>query len=66
MIFLKESSIIYLILAVLGLHCRTGFSLLAMCSSLTEVASVVQHGLQALTAAVLVAPGLSRCGSQAQ
>ena len=52
-------------MAVLGLRCRHGFSLVAMCGLLIAVASLVaEHGLQGARASVVVAHGLSCCGSK--
>ena len=64
------------VLAVLGLHCCSDFSLLAECrggSSLVEVhrlliavaSVIVKHGLQGTGASVVAVSGLSSCGSQA-
>ena len=64
----------YLFLAVLGLHCFMGFSLvLANETSLSSgthashagVSPVAEHRLQGVQAFVVVARGLSRCSSQA-
>ena len=61
-------------MAVLSVHCCTGFSLVAagrgsslgaVCGLLVAVASLVEHGLQGLWAPVLVAQGLCSCGSGA-
>ena len=49
----------YLFLAVLGLRCCVGFSLVAASRLLIEVVSLVAQ------ASVFVAHGLSRCGSWA-
>ena len=62
-------------LAVLGLFAALGLSLVAArrgCSVavvhglLIAVASLVEHGLWGTQASVVVAHGLSSCGSQAQ
>ena len=63
----------YLFVAVLSLHCCTGFSLVAasMGYSLAEVlrllivvaSLVAEHGLQSTQASVVVAPGLQSTGS---
>ena len=65
----------YLFLAVLGLHCRSDFSLITagggyspagVCGLLTAVASLpVELGLQGVQASLAATRGLSRCGSQA-
>ena len=66
---------IYLVLAVLGLHCCLGFSLVAvsrsyslvvLCRLLIVVASlVVKHWFQVMWASVVAAHELSSCGSWA-
>ena len=66
---------IYLFLAVLGLPCCSGFSLVAASrgytlvavhSPLTVVSSLVsEYGLQGMWASVVAAHGLSCCGSWA-
>ena len=60
--FLKMILFIYLILAVLGLHCCAGFSLVVVSRGLLSnfiVSSlVVEHGLQGTRASVVVAPQL--------
>ena len=49
---------IYFILAVLGLCCCSGYSLVAVCRFLIAVASlVVEHGLWSVWASVVVAHG---------
>ena len=61
-------------MAVLGLRCCRGFSLVAgsrvyslaaVCGLLSAVASLAKHRLQGTRASVVAAHGLSRCGSQA-
>ena len=64
----KEDLIDSIYLAVLGLHCCTGFSLVAgsrsyslvvVCRFLIAVASlVVEHRIQGLQTSVVVVPGL--------
>ena len=55
---------IYLFGAVLGLRCRAGFSLVAVCRCLIAVASLVaQHGLQGVRASAVAACGLESTGS---
>ena len=50
-------------MAVLGLHCCTGLSLVAVCGLLTAVASLVaEHGLLGTQAPVVATHGFSRCG----
>ena len=66
----------YLFLALLDLHCCTGFFLIAVsgsyslakvCRLLIAPASLVAaHGLQSMWASVAVAHGLGSCGSQAR
>ena len=57
---------IYLFMAVLGLRCRSGFSLVAVPGLLTVVASlIVEHGLWGARALEGAACGLSSCGSRA-
>ena len=53
---------IYLFLAVLGLCCCVGFSLVVVSGGYSLVA---EHRLQATLVSVVVACGLSRCGFQA-
>ena len=64
----------YVFLAVLGLCCCSGFSLVvtsrdsflvAMGGLLILVASLVAHGLWGAWASVVLACGLSTCGAQA-
>ena len=61
----------YLFLAVLGLHCSTGFSLAAVCGLLIAVASfVVEHRLWGVWASVVCSfwaleHRLSSCGTWA-
>ena len=58
---------IYLFLIVLGPHCHTSFSPVAVCGLLTVVASPVEeHGLWGTRASVFAARGFSSCGSWAQ
>ena len=52
-------------MAVLGLHCCMGFSLVAMHRLLIVVASHCRAQALGHTASVVVAQGLIRCGSQA-
>ena len=55
-----------LFMAVLGLHCCTGLSLVAVCGLLTAVASLVaEPGLLGTQAPVVATYGFSRCGSWA-
>ena len=65
---------IYLFLALLALHCCSGFSLVAesgvyspfvMQGLLTVVTSLVGHEFQGTQASVAAAHGLSSCGSPA-
>ena len=45
-VLLQQSTLLYLFLAVLGLHCCSGYSLLSVCRLLIEVASfAVEHRL---------------------
>ena len=64
----------WLFLAVIGLHCCTGFSLVmvsGVCSPvvhgplIAEASPVEEHGLQSTQASVVVIHGLSSCGSWA-
>ena len=64
----------WLFLAVIGLHCYTGFSLVTVsgvCSPvvrrplIVEASPVEEHGLQSTQASVVVIHGLSSCGSWA-
>ena len=49
-------------MAVLGLHCCTGLSLVAVCGLLTAVASLVaEHGLLGTQPPVVATHGFSRC-----
>ena len=51
-------------MAVQGLHCCAGSSLVAVRGLLTVVASLVgEHRLQGIWASIVAAHGLSRCGS---
>ena len=67
--FLKTKKIFFnLFLAVLGLHCCSGFSLVVASGrySLVAVASLaVKHGLQVGQVSGVAAHGLCSCGSQA-
>ena len=76
-LFFKTSySIIYLFMAALGLHCcawafsscgEQGLLFVEVRRLLIAVASLVaEHGLQGARASVVVALGLSSCGSWAQ
>ena len=65
---------ISLFLAVLGLHCREGFSLVAASGGYSQVgrhgllavaASLVEHRLWSTRASAVVACGLRSCSSQA-
>ena len=50
---------INLFLAVLGLHCCVDFPLVVVCRLLTVVTSLVEQGLEAAQASVIVVHGLS-------
>ena len=72
--FFSFNNFIYLFLAVLGLRCHAGFSLVvesrgyslvAMHKLLFAVAFVVEHGLECAWASVIVARELSSCDSWA-
>ena len=73
--FIIVISFTHLLLAVLGLRCFRGFSLVAesgdcslavVCGPLTAVAPLVaEHRLQSVQASVAAAHGLSSCGSWA-
>ena len=57
--FILKYNFIYVFLAVLGLRCCTGFSLVAVPGPLTAVASLgAEHGLWGEPAAVVATPGL--------
>ena len=70
---LKNKKIIYLFFSVLGLRCRSGFSLVVesggysvvvACGPLIVVASlVVEHGIQVIWASAVVTPRLQSTGS---
>ena len=66
---LKKIFFVYFFLAMPGLRCFEGFSLVAEsgdCSLLTAVASLVaEYRLQSAQASVVAAHGLSSCGSWA-
>ena len=65
--FLKNN-LIYFFLAVLGLHCYTGFSLLCgkwVLFSIMVASLVAEHGLEGTWASVVVVCGLSSCGTGA-
>ena len=59
--FLKKKSFVYLFLAVLGLHCCTGFSLVAAHRFLMAVASIFADHRLSGPGSVAVAHGLSCC-----
>ena len=56
---------IYLYLAVLGLRCCAGFSLVAVRRLLVAVASLVEYGLYSMRASAIEAHGLRSCSSWA-
>ena len=70
----KKNYVIYLFLAVLGLHCCMGFSLAVAGGGYSLVAVhvffivvsclVAEHRLQGIQASVVVARGLTSYGSQ--
>ena len=58
---------LFIYLAMLGLHCCVGFSLVAVCRLFIAVASLVaEHGLSGTWASVFLAGGLSSSIAQAQ
>jgi len=63
-LFFFKIIFIYVFLAVLGLHCCRGSSLVVVVGLLTAVASLVaEHGLSGTEASVAAAPGLWSTGS---